>query len=176
MIEHARPWKLIAPWYYWQRQVSQGVAKTVRETRPAIQKFEKPNFADGFMLQPQHWLVYGEDDFVYTYELVDAPPVDAGPLKKFATSLWAPRVAGKLAPKKAEAKKRVDPVTQTGVRKLFLDIHKRYYGVVCELHCDAPGLPRATFDQVCQAGFVVRKRLMAYEKSAEKEARALIYE
>lgn len=47
----------------------------------------------------------------------------------------------------------------TGVRKLYLDTHKRFYLVVCELHCDLPGLPNASRDDVCEAGFVVRRRV-----------------
>ena len=49
----------------------------------------------------------------------------------------------------------IDPL-QT--RKIFLDTHKRFYLVVCQIHCDAPGFPRATREDVCDAGFVVRRR------------------
>lgn len=45
----------------------------------------------------------------------------------------------------------------SGLRKLFLDTHKRHYLVVCELHCDTPGFPNTGRDQVCEAGFVVRR-------------------
>src|SRR5207253_2258648 len=41
---------------------------------------------------------------------------------------------------------------------LFLDTHKRFYLVVCELHCDVAGLPNANPDEVCETGFVVRRR------------------
>ena len=44
-------------------------------------------------------------------------------------------------------------------RKLFLNTHKRFYLVVCELHCDAPGLPNAQHSDVLEAGFVVRRRV-----------------
>ncbi|MBX3744513.1 MAG: hypothetical protein KF833_04325 [Verrucomicrobiae bacterium] len=44
-----------------------------------------------------------------------------------------------------------------GLRKLFLDTHKRFYLVVCELHCDFAGFPNASRDDVCEAGFVVRR-------------------
>ena len=50
----------------------------------------------------------------------------------------------------------IDPLR---TRKIFLDTHKRFYLVVCQIHCDAPGLPaRRTRDDVCEAGFVVRRR------------------
>ena len=47
---------------------------------------------------------------------------------------------------------------QTATRKLFLDTHKRFYLVVCELHCDALGFPSVNREAACEAGFVVRRR------------------
>jgi hypothetical protein len=47
----------------------------------------------------------------------------------------------------------------TGVRKLYLDTHKRFYLVVCELHCDMPGFPWANRGDTCDTGFVVRRRV-----------------
>ena len=46
--------------------------------------------------------------------------------------------------------------------KLFLDNHNRFYLVVCELHCHAPGFPAVERDKVCEAGFVVRKTTARY--------------
>lgn len=46
---------------------------------------------------------------------------------------------------------------EDGTRKLFLAGHRRFYIVACELHCNAPGLPPVTRDQVCEAGFVIRR-------------------
>lgn len=43
-------------------------------------------------------------------------------------------------------------------RKLFQPSHFRHYLVVCSLHCDVPGLPPVDRHQVCQQGFVIRKR------------------
>lgn len=166
-IAGQHPWKLVAPWYYWGRQLRDGVGATPRQTRPAIQKFDRPNFVDGFIKDPQRSLKYNGDDLVYTYALVPSPLLSSGPFAGKSSSLFAPIEGGLIKPK-------VGVKTNTFIRKLFLDVHKRYYGVVCELHCDAPGFPRVTFDQVCQAGFAVRRRLMQYDKSAEPEARALL--
>ena len=44
------------------------------------------------------------------------------------------------------------------LRKVFLDTHSRFYLVVCELHCDAAGLPSVDRDAVCEAGLVIRRR------------------
>jgi hypothetical protein len=48
--------------------------------------------------------------------------------------------------------------TPTTLRKLYQPSHFRHYLVTCALHCDAPGLPPVDREQVCQAGFVIRKR------------------
>src|SRR5213075_307178 len=50
---------------------------------------------------------------------------------------------------------------KTDVRKLYLATHKRFYLVVCELHCDTIGFPNAARTDACEAGFVVRKRVPA---------------
>lgn len=52
-----------------------------------------------------------------------------------------------------------DLLLQTDVRKLYLATHKRFYLVVCELHCNAPGFPNASRTDVCEAGFVIRRRV-----------------
>lgn len=46
----------------------------------------------------------------------------------------------------------------TGRRKLYLGSHHRHYLVVCSLHCDVAGFPTARRADVCEAGFVVRRR------------------
>jgi hypothetical protein len=46
----------------------------------------------------------------------------------------------------------------TGRRKLYLAAHHRHYLVVCSLHCDVPGFPHARRADVCESGFVVRRR------------------
>jgi len=48
--------------------------------------------------------------------------------------------------------------TPTGRRKLYLASHHRHYLVVCSLRCETAGFPHATRDDVCEAGFVVRRR------------------
>ena len=53
------------------------------------------------------------------------------------------------------------------VRKLYLDIHKRFYLVVCELYCDAAGFPNVDRAQVCEAGFVIRRRVARIPRGLE---------
>jgi hypothetical protein len=70
--------------------------------------------------------------------------------------------------------KFLDPEDLTapgGVRKLYLDGHKRFYLVVCELHCDLPGFPNASRDDVCEAGFVVRRRIPRVPQEAAADVR-----
>jgi hypothetical protein len=60
------------------------------------------------------------------------------------------------------------PVKDTGsgfklvsatTRKIYLDTHKRFYLVVCELHCDVAGFPSVKREETCDTGFVVRRRV-----------------
>lgn len=57
------------------------------------------------------------------------------------------------------------------IRKLYLDTHKRFYLVVCELHCDVAGFPNANRNEVCDTGFVVRRRVPRIPRSIQPSAR-----
>jgi hypothetical protein len=59
-------------------------------------------------------------------------------------------------------------------RKLFLAQHKRFYLVVCELHCDRFGFPNARADDVCQAGFVLRRRRTPVPAELRADATRLV--
>ncbi len=61
-------------------------------------------------------------------------------------------------------------LSKTTVRKIYLETHKRFYLVVCQLNCDLPGFPNSSRDEVCEAGFVVRRRIAKIPKAATKEA------
>jgi hypothetical protein len=161
MVVH--PWKLVAPWYHWQRQSAQGLKPA--QTRPVFQKFDVPNFVKDFVREPQHSLVFKDDvDRVFNVKLTDVDPKAGGPFAGRLTRLFAPK------PASGTATARDATLVPTGIRKLYLDTHKRYYLVVCELHCDMPGFPTTTPDQVCQAGFVVRRRSFDYPNGLKKEA------
>jgi hypothetical protein len=169
-MSEKRPWKLVAPWYHWQRQIAAGVAQGPRDTRPVLQKFDRPDFVDGFLKDPQRSLKFKSAvDQVFAVHLVPAPLLPSGVFKNKSITLFAP----KTGPGGTSNPQRASLVPQ-GTRKLFLDTHRRYYLVVCELHCDAPGFPTTTGDQVCQAGFVVRRRYLNYPPSAQTAALALL--
>jgi hypothetical protein len=157
----SHPWKLVAPWYRWQRQLTHD-GWPPPQTRPVFQKFDAPDFVKDFAAVPQHSLVFQDDvDQVFAVKKTPAPLVTTGPLAGKITRLFN-------IPSGSPQDVSLVP---TGLRKLFLEIHKRYYLVVCELHCDAPGFPTVTPDQVCQAGFVVRRRSSAYPNGLRKEAK-----
>jgi len=131
------PWKLVGPWYRWRRP---GLPSTGRGSRPVFQKYDGSTFAAEFLKDPQRSLKFLDDDFVH--EVKDIPPLNPdtyrGKRRRLSDLGYFP----------------------TTTRKLFLDTHKRFYLVVCELHCEMPGFPSVNREQVCDAGFVVRRRIL----------------
>ena len=164
-MTEAHDWLLVAPWYRWPKQAAD-LKLPPRRTRPVLQKYEDPKFVDAFLADPQRSLTWNDDDWVYELAALTARTVPSGPL------------AGKVAESAVKRNGRFEKylATRTSIRKLFLNSHRRFYLVVCELHCDVPGFPRARTDDVCQAGFVVRRRYTSYPEAAEPEAAAILKE
>ncbi|MFZ5446325.1 MAG: hypothetical protein ACOZQL_40430 [Myxococcota bacterium] len=155
----AAPLKLVGPWWSWQRQLDAGLKP--RASRPWIQKFDRPDFVEGFLAQPQRSLKFTREDHVFTFATA----------KRSVLGEFTSRV---FKPEQVKATE-VGPVrVNTGVKKLFLDIHRRYYAVVVELRSDERGLPCRSRDDVCQAGFVVRRRHLSYERAHEAAAKKLV--
>jgi hypothetical protein len=147
----AHPWLLVGPWYRWP---SPGVASTGRTSVPIFQKYETGTFVNDFLADPQHSLQFLESEdrvFEVTPRMPPLPLLN-GKLQSFST----------------------DTMNNTGIRKLFLDTHKRFYLVVCELHCDVAGFPSVDRNDVCEAGFVVRRRTVQIGKKAEKPLRSAV--
>jgi len=156
------PWKLVAPWYRWQRQLDEE-GLSPRQTHPVFQKFDQADFVKGFVKDPQHSLKFiDEVDRVFNVSLSDVSAPETGPFADKFLRLFVPNPKSKVA--------KDATLAPTGILKLYLATHKRHYVVVCELHCDAAGFPTVTPDQVCQAGFAVRRRSHQYPKGAKKEA------
>jgi hypothetical protein len=142
-------WRLVGPWYRWPRP---GDPQDGRVSRPAIQKFAGDDFIPAFLARPQHSLKYDElIDVVNNYDLVSAKSALAGKLSGFL------RLDADGVPTKAADAYRAR-LAPSNLRKLYQPSHDRHYLVTCELHCDAPGFPRVDRRQVCQAGFVLRRR------------------
>jgi hypothetical protein len=163
-----RGWKLVAPWYRWGKQLAE-LNLQPRQTRPVFQKFDRSDFVKGFARDPQRSLKFDPQvDTVFRVDEKDVPALVSGPL--------AGKFSGFFRHKNATGVDVSTDVTlnPTGIRKLYLDTHNRHYLVVCELHCDEPGFPTTTADQVCEAGFAVRRRSYNFPTGARQEATALL--
>ncbi|WLE98049.1 MAG: hypothetical protein QTN59_04255 [Candidatus Electrothrix communis] len=122
----------------WYRQESIG-GPAEHGSRPILQKYASADFVNRFLKEPQKSLKFIEEDFIDRIN---------------NNSIYAP-----VSP----------PTRQPGdALKLFLDSHSRFYLVVCELHCQAPGSPPVARDQVCEAGFVVRRRWTHIDSADQK--------
>lgn len=149
MNKHA--WKLVGPWYRWMRP---GVPSAGRVSRPVFQKYDGPTFVADFLKEPQHSLKFTTEDRVHEVRTLPSlnPAIYNGKPRRLSDLGYFP----------------------TATRKLFLDTHKRFYLVVCELHCDITGFPSVNRANVCDAGFVVRRRVLRnLTKKAVAEAEPL---
>lgn len=165
-------WKLVAPWYHWQRQFAASGVKPW-QSRPVFQKFDESEFVKTFTLDPQRSLKFMDNlDTVFNTSLKAVDKVASGPLAGKFTQLYAPKRVGGTTAMDANVPAQEASLAPTGIRKLYLPTHKRNYLVVSELHCYAPGFPRVTADQVCQAGFVVRRRTLVIPAANRKQAQS----
>lgn len=150
-MSDGRPWLLVAPWYRWPQPTD---PNSGRYSRPVFQKYETANLVNEFLKNPRHSLVFLDEDFVH--DVVQLPD----PVPKLFLN----------------RRRRLSDLglAKTDVRKIFLTTHKRFYLVVCELHCDAPGLPTARRDDACEAGFVVRRRVVAASRPVLAEGGKIV--
>lgn len=112
----------------WYRRQSLGGGVAERSQRPIIQKYASSDFASEIIKDPEHSLRFVGEDFINNDNLATNDPVTP-----------------------------TTPGVTNNVLKLFLGSHSRFYVVVCELHCNAPGYPNVARDKVAEAGFVVRR-------------------
>jgi hypothetical protein len=175
MLEPQHDWKIVAPWWKWPGLP--GAVDTVagRLTSPAIQKYETSDLVNVFMKNPQHRLRWVLDDVVATYGKRYVPFRTIGGLRK-AREVIARDTPLEVDPSDGELKYAVPTRKQTagGLRKLYLDTHKRFYLVVCQIHCDAPGFPKVARERICEAGFVIRRRTTEPPGSALQEGKKLL--
>jgi hypothetical protein len=142
------PWAIVAPWWKWPDPAN---SMTGRMSRPKIQKYETSKLVDEFIKSPQHCLKWMDEDLVHVVQPAPAIPAGLG---------GRPRRFSDLA----------YVIDALRTRKIFLDTHRRFYLVVCQIHCDAPGFPRAARADVCRAGFVVRRRTTDIPPAGAKRA------
>jgi hypothetical protein len=149
---HSHPWAIVAPWWKWPQPLT---SVSGRMTRPAIQKYETSKLVDEFIGNPQKHLKWVDEDLVHIVQ--PAAPVPKG-------------INGR--PRRfSDLEYVIDPLR---TRKIFLDTHKRFYLVVCQIHCDAPGFPRASRADVCRVGFVVRRRTTDIPPAGTRQAGAIL--
>ncbi len=168
-------WKVVAPWWRWPGLPARADTVAGRLTRPAIQKYETSDLVNQFIKDPQKCLKYVHDDVVPTYGKRYVPFRTIGPDKR-AREIIDSNAPIETDPVDGKAKFAVKTRIRTmaGLRKLYLDTHKRFYLVVCQIHCDGPGFPRVAPDKVCEAGFVVRRRTTDAPAPAAQEAKAIL--
>jgi len=123
----------------WYRSNSIGGMADQRNSAPIFQKYAATDFANMIVKEPQQSLKFVSEDFV---ERISTDPNQVITL----------------------------PIRQNNPAKLklFLDLHSRFYIVVCSLHCDVAGYPSVSREQVCEAGFVVRRRILQVPEKAKK--------
>lgn len=129
------------PWILvgpWYRSESVGGPPVNRSTAPILQKYGDLDFMNKFTEEPQRSLRFACEDFV------DRLCVD--PNRVITPAL----------------RQQLDDSL-----KLFQHAHQRFYLVVCELHCVVPGFPSVKRDQVCETGFVVRRRVPVVDKTLQ---------
>src|SRR5215213_10346911 len=137
------PWSLTAPWWHWPAAGTPN--RNVRKLPPALQKYDTSDPVSGFLKEPQKSLQYDGQDRVQSLTL------------KGAVGTRASYAGGTLTP--------------GTTRKVFLPIHKRFYLVAVELHCDSPGFPSVAREKVCEVGMVIRRRQISV--GAEHSAQAV---
>lgn len=170
------PWMVTAPWYRWRAgdgSPRAGVPRFGRGSAPAIQKFASDDFVNDFLKDAQRSVVFDDDiDQVYAVNLI---PATVGQFAGRLAALFPVKSDGKPWRKgDSTADLRKSQLSPTGLRKIYLPTHARNYILTAELHCDVPGFPPVADDDVCQAGFVVRRRRIEIPKEARPEAQKLI--
>lgn len=131
----------------WYRGETIGGVQGGRNTAPIFQKYAATDFANRIVAEPQQSLKFVSEDFASRLA-ADPDQVITLPIRK----------------------------QNQEHLKLFLDLHSRFYIVVCSLHCDVAGFPRVNRDQVCEAGFVVRRRALKMPVAAKKPLAAVMKE
>jgi hypothetical protein len=114
-----------------------------------FQKYETADLVNEFLKDPQHSLKLLDEDFYHEVRPRTPPLPLLGTLQQSLS---------------------LNVLVKTDTRLLFLDAHKRFYLVVAELHCDTAGFPNGDRDKVCEAGFVIRRRVADVPGAANREA------
>ena len=180
-----RDWMIVAPWWQWTgpagvpqgEKVTPDLAKG-RLSVPVFQKYDSPKLVNEFIKDPQKRLKFVEEDLVHALRPSPDPVHSKAKGKSTGRDLLL-RISASWGKDKDGNDLIIDRQylpDGTNTRKIFLDSHKRFYLVVCQIHCDGPGFPKAARQKICEAGFVVRRRRVEPSDCAMQEAKPTLLE
>ncbi len=150
-IDH---WRIVAPWYRWERLDGLEPERAEEAPRPALHKFQSTDFIEEFLADPQRSVAFDAGrDVVQEIEPV--------PNLTFVSD----------GPKRSIASIRHRPSSR---RKLFLPAHQRFYLVAVGLHCDRPGFPKVDPAKIGEVGLVIRRRNLTVPSEAKAEGAKLL--
>ncbi len=169
-----RDWMIVAPWWHWVDAATLPPGQPVtpdpaqgRLSVPVFQKYDSAKLVNDFINKPQRCMKFNDDDRVHQRRDLPGPTTTAlGKLLRIGAS--RDPVSKAVLPPQELA------LAANAARKLFLATHKRFYLVVCQIHCDGPGFPKAARDKICQAGFVVRRRTLTPPSSDPQQIKPLL--
>ncbi|KAF0956732.1 MULTISPECIES: hypothetical protein [Rhodococcus] len=150
-------WRIVAPWYRWERADGLEPERAASAVRPVFQKYVSTDFVADYLRDPQRSVVF--DDDIDVYQTVKAIPsaelvADDGRLRSLSRSRLVP----------------------SDTRKLFLPAHQRFYLVAVGIHCDRPGFPKVDPDSISEVGFVVRRHRVEVPSDERARGAALLAE
>lgn len=116
---------------------------------PVLQKYDSTRFVEQVTTDPRDSLKFTTED-LWSYPVPVAFPAPGTGRERLATSR----------------------LVTTDLRKLYQPNHDRFYLVVVELFCDAPGLPRAGSHRDVEVGFVLRRQNSVFT-GTKQQLRAL---
>lgn len=150
-------WRIVAPWYRWERADGLEPERAADAGRPVLHKFVSTDFVGDYLGDPQRSVAF--DAAVDVHQQVEKIP---------AAELGA--ADGRL---RSLSTRRLVP---SDTRKLFLPAHQRFYLVAVGIHCDRPGFPKVDPDAVDEVGFVVRRHRVAVPTGERTRGAALVKE
>lgn len=150
-------WRIVAPWYRWERRDGLEPERAVEARRPALHKFASTQFVADYLRDPQRSVVF--DEGLDVHQDVEMIPT---------AELKAPD--GRL---RSLSRRRLVP---SDTRKLFLPAHQRFYLVAVGIHCDQPGFPKVDPAAISEVGFVIRRQRVEVPAAARVRGAALLAE
>jgi hypothetical protein len=152
---NGHPLALRTPWYVLERASPPVLPTDAAAGRPALQKYDAPEFVRQLIADPRQSLKFHDKEDVWSFPVpLAAFRPGATGRQRFATSR----------------------LVHTSMRKLYQSSHDRFYALTIELFCDGPGLPRPGEVSGVDLRFVVRRERVEVSKDKAAAARKLALE